>query len=133
MLSCGIFQNSDALPTPTNTPALSPNPPPHTDFSGAGLTLQDLPPGFIEISISEFGITSEDLVLGSFTLNKLFFFLELENFEWVLGFTTDPLTNLQIVGFDVALQNPESLLEAVVTVLGGSGITEQQELSDTAL
>jgi hypothetical protein len=96
--------------------------------SEAVLTLEDLPSGFEEISLDELGLAEEDLSGDEFTVEAIFAFLEAEHFEFVMGFTTLLLTRLDQAGFDVALDQPEFLMDSFVGGMGAVEILEQNEL-----
>lgn len=112
--------------SPTNTPTVTPAP--LSDLSDAVLTLQDFPSGFEEIPPAAFGFTKEDLSQEGFTVESLFAFLEAEHFEFVMGFTTLLPTELEQAGFDVALRQPDFLLESLIVGMGAVDILEQKEL-----
>lgn len=120
-LSCGIFGN--ATPSPP-----TPIPPAEADLSGVLLTLDDLPPGFIQLSLTDLGISLEELNLETITLENLFIFLHPEKLEFVLGLITEPLSPLQIVAFEAAMQTPEILIDPIVSAMGGAEILQQQEI-----
>ena len=112
--------------SPTNTPTVTTAP--LSDLSDAVLTLQDFPSGFEEIPPATFGFTKEDLSQEGFTVESLFAFLEAEHFEFVVGFTTLLPTGLEQAGFDVALRQPDFLLESLIVGMGPVDILEQKEL-----
>ncbi|MCI0662382.1 MAG: hypothetical protein L0220_15030, partial [Acidobacteria bacterium] len=109
--------------TPFPSDSMTPTP------STVILTLDDLPPGFEAISPEEFGFSEGKLLAGETTIEHTFAFIEAEHFEFIFGFTTSIPNRLEQVGFDVALRNPDFLLEALVEGLGTSEILEQKELS----
>ena len=94
------------------------------------LTLEDLPSGFEAMPPAEFGFTKEDLSQDDFTVESLFAFLEAEHFELVMGFTTLVPTKLEQAGFDVALRQPDFLLDSVIGGMGTTDILEQNDLPD---
>jgi hypothetical protein len=124
--------------TPTNTPTVTPTPtytPTVTPTSGLDLSkvvlsLEDLPSGFEVMSLSEFGLTKEGLSGDDFTVESLFAFMGTEPFELVIGFTTFLPTRLEQAGFDVALDQPEFIMESFVSGMGATEILEQKELAD---
>jgi len=124
--------------TPTNTPTVTPTPlitPTVTplgrlDLSEAVLSLEDLPSGFQAISLAEFGLTKEDLSGEGFIVESVFSFMGTEPFELVVGFTTLLPTHLEQAGFDVALDQPEFMMESFISGLGATDILEQKELAD---
>ena len=118
-------------PTPTPTP-LPPTPTltPLPDLSNVVLTLEDLPSGFEAMSPAEFGFTKEDLSQDDFTVESLFVFLEAEHFELVMGFTALVSTRLEQAGFDVALRQPDFLLDSLIGGMGATDILEQKDLPD---
>jgi hypothetical protein len=125
-LSCGTFQ--ELFATPTITPTITPTSQP--DLSGAVLTLDDLPPGFIAIPLDELGVSIDDLGGDGFEFESVFVFMDAANFEFVMGFTTLLLTGLNQAGFDVALSHPEFIIEALAPGMGATGISEQEELAN---
>jgi len=88
-------------PTLTATPTISPT---VTPISGASFSLEDLPAGFTEMSLAE-------LV------------------ELIMGFTILLPTQLEQVGFDIDLHQPDILMESFVGGMGATNILEQKELT----
>jgi hypothetical protein len=119
---------STPIPTSTAPPTDTPTQPP--DLSGAVLTLEDLPSGFEAMSLEEFGMTEEDLSGDDFTVESVFAFLDAGNFELVMGFTTLILNRLEQTGFDMALDQPEFLMESMIGSMGSVDILKQEALAD---
>lgn len=125
-----------AIPTPTFTamPTITPTITPTVtsisgpDLSGASLSLEDLPAGFMEMSPAELGFTKEDLSGDDFTVEDLFVFFSADPLEIIVGFTTILPTQLDQVGFDMGLTQPEFLMESFVGGMGATDILEQKEL-----
>ena len=118
-------------PTPTNTPTITPTPLP--DMSGVVLVLEDLPPGFEEVPPEEFGFTSEDLSSDAFTVENVFTFMQVEPLGLVMGFTTLVTSTVDQLSFDVALTQPEFLMEALIGGMESSDIQDQRELPGLAV
>ena len=115
-------------PTPTDTPPPSPTPLP--DLSDAVLTLDDLPPDFADMPLEQLGLTPEDLSGEGFEAESVFAFLEPSTFQLIMGFTLLVPDTIQQAGFDLALRNPEFLLNLFVGGMGATEVVEQQELPD---
>ena len=116
-------------PTPTPVPP-SPTPTPLPDLSNVVLTLEDLPSGFEAMPPVELGFTEEDLSQDGFTVESLFVFLEAEHFELVMGLTALVATRLEQAGFDVALRQPDFVLDSLIGGMGATDILEQKDLPD---
>ncbi|MFZ2096525.1 MAG: toll/interleukin-1 receptor domain-containing protein [Anaerolineales bacterium] len=114
-------------PAPTNSPTVAPTL--ELDLSKVVLSQKDLPSGFEEMSLAEFGLTKEDLSGDNFTVESIFAFMGAEPFELVMGFTTLLPTRLEQAGFDVALDQPEFMMESFISGLGATDILEQKELA----
>lgn len=115
-------------PTPTDTPPPSPAPLP--DLSDAVLTLDDLPPGFAVMPPEQLGLTPEDLSGEGFEAESVFTFLEPSTFQLIMGFTILVPDTIQQAGFDLALRNPEFLLNQFAGGMGATAVIEQQALPD---
>lgn len=117
-------------PTLTATPISTPTdiPTSVSDLSKAVLTLEDFPFGFTEMSLAEFGLTKEALSGEDFTVEEIFVFLAADPLEIVIGFTTLLPTQLDQVGFDVGLHQPDFMMDAFVGGMGATDILEQKEL-----
>jgi len=113
-------------PTPTDTPVPSPTTLP--DLSDVVLTLDDLPSGFSDMPLEQLGLTPEDLSGGGFEAESVFAFLEPSAFQLIMGFTLLVPDAIQQAGFDLALRNPEFLLNLFVSGMGATEVVEQQEL-----
>ena len=118
-------------PTLTATPTISPTviPVSGLDLSEASFSLEDLPAGFTEMSLAELGLTKEDLSGDDFTFEDIFVFLGSDPLEIVMGFTILLPTQLDQVGFDIDLHQPEFLMESFVGGMGATNIIEQKELT----
>jgi len=116
---------------PTNTPTITPTPLP--DISGVVLTLEDLPPGFEEIPPEELDFTAEDLSSDELTVESVFTFMQVEPLELVMGFTTLIADRIDQLGFDVALNQPEFLMEALIGGMDPIEILDQRELPGLAV
>ena len=124
-------EHATLTPTLTATPTISPTVTPEMglDLSEASLSLEDLPAGFIEMSLAELGLTKEDLSGDDFTIEDMFVFLGSDPLEIVMGFTILLPTQLDQVGFDIDLHQPEFLIESFVGEMGATNILEQKELT----
>jgi len=118
-------------PTLTATPISTPTdiPTSVSDISKAVLSLEDLPPGFQVLSLAEFGLTKEDLSVEDFTVETIFVFFWADPLEIIMGFTTLLPTQLDQVGFDVGLNQPEFMMDSFVGGMGATDILEQKELT----
>ena len=112
--------------TPTDTPTPSPTPLP--DLSEAVLTLDDLPSSFTEMSLEQLGLTPEDLSGEGFEAESFFAFLEPSAFQLIMGLTILVPSTVERAGFDLALRNPDFLLNLFVGGMGATEVVEKQEL-----
>jgi len=122
---------ASSTPTPTSTPTASPTPvpsstplPTETPEPLGLLRLEDLPPGFESVPPEDFGLQEGQEFAEGFTIGNAFAYVEPTNFEVVFGFTMPLERRLDQVGFDVALDRPEVLIEAFVAGLGETGYEE---------
>lgn len=120
-------------PRPTNTPTITPTATPTlipaASLATAKLTLQDLPPGFRELSPSELqqiGITP-DALEKSFASAGLrakptnfTAFLNSANFEIAVGMLLYPLTSTEKAAFDTQLSNPDTALKSFGSAFAGT-------------
>ena len=116
---------------PTNTPTITPTPLP--DLSGVVLTLEDLPPGFEEIPPEELGFTAEALSSEEFTVESVFTFMQVEPLGFIMGFTTLITSTVDQLSFDIALTQPEFLMEALISGMEPLDIQDQRELPGLAV
>lgn len=114
------------IATPTDIPTATAMP---RALANAVLTLEDLPSGFEAISLNEFGLSKEDLSVEGFTVEEIFAFMGNDPFEMIMGFTTLLPTQLDRAGFDLALGQPEFLMDSFVGGMGATDIQEQKELT----
>ena len=119
-------------PTLTATPTISPTVTPVSglDLSGASFSLEDLPAGFTEMSLAELGLTKADLSGDDFTFEDIFVFLGSDPLEIIMGFTILLPTQLEQVGFDIDLHQPDILMESFIGGMGATNILEQKELTN---
>ena len=135
------------IPSPTNTPTITPTitptfPPTNTptvtttplpDVSGVVLTFEDLPPGFEEIPPEEFGLTKEDMSNDEFIVENIFLFMQVDPIEFVMGFTILIPSKLDQLSFDVALTQPELVMDSFLMAFGPGGDNDVSELPDLAI
>jgi len=119
---------ASSTPTPTSTPTSTPTPvpsstplPSETAEPLALLVLEDLPPGFESVPPEDFGLEEGQEFAEGFTVGNAFAFVEPTSFQVIFGFTMPLERRLDQVGFDVALDRPEVLIEAFVAGLGETG------------
>ena len=111
--------------------AAEPTPVPEMDLSDLILTPEDFPDvAFSQVSLEEMGMSVDDLNSEDFTVESFFALLEPTNFEMVMGFTTQLNSLLQRTGFDLTLNQPETLLEAFLGGMGDMGASDMQELPE---
>jgi len=108
------------------TPTIEPAP---RVLSDAVLTLKDLPSGFEAIALDEFGLSKEDLNVEGFTVDEIFAFMGYDPFEMIMGFTTLLPTDHDQAGFDVALGQPEFLMDTFILGMGATEVQGQKELT----
>ncbi len=114
------------IATPTDIPTATALP---RALADAVLTLGDLPSGFEAIALDEFGLSKEDLSVEGFTVEEIFAFMGAEPFEMIMGFTTLLPTDLEQSGFDLALGQPEFLMDSFVGGMGATDVQGQRELT----
>jgi hypothetical protein len=119
-----------AAHTATNTPIPSPTPSPVTvDFWDMLLSLDDLPEGFEQMSVSDSDILDQDLGGDRWATRSAFMFFEPIAYQFVIGLTQFLPERMDEIQFDAAANRPEFMLELVIESLGLSGIQEQDVLS----
>ncbi len=134
-------------PQPTRTPRATPTPMPEPsatrsparrltplasalpDITGAILTLDDLPAGFQEMPLGQAGLSKEALSQGDFQVESLFAYLDSNAFQIVLGFTLLIPDQLERAGFDLALRNPDFLLNLLAGSMGDVDVIEKEALA----
>jgi len=135
------------IPSPTNTPTITPTitptfPPTNTptitstpipDISGVVLTLEDLPPGFEEIPPEEFGLSTEDMSDDEFIVENIFLFMEVEPLELIMGFNILIPSKIDQLSFDVALTQPEFLMDSFLLAFELEDIKDLRELPDLTI
>lgn len=99
------------------------------DLSDVIITLQDLPSGFEEIPPATFGLTKETMNQGLFKVESLFAFLDSNNFEIIMGFTSLLPTKIDQAGFDLSLGQPDFLLDMFIGGMGEVDILEKGEIT----
>jgi len=114
------------IATPTDAPTIA-SPP--RALADAVLTQEDFPSGFAPIDLDEFGLSKDDLSVEGFTVETLFAFMGEDPFEIIMGFTTILPTQIDQAGFDIALGQPEFLMESFVGGMGATDIQDQRELT----
>ncbi len=137
-----VVATEEAIPTEepaTTTPTLTATPtiipftptiePAPSVLSDAVLTLKDLPSGFEAIALDEFGLSKEDLSVEGFTVDEIFAFMGSDPFEMIMGFTTLLPTDHDQAGFDVALGQPEFLMDTFILGMGATEVQGQKELT----
>lgn len=139
-ISLGCQIASQATPAPSSAPATdstssspptqepTPTQPQELDISSAVLTLDDLPPGFEEFDPEELGMSVEDLNDEAFHPEKVFVFLNMENFQLVFGFNFLLTKKLDRVAFDAEIAKPETVLPAFVGGMGTEGVRDEKLL-----
>jgi hypothetical protein len=137
-ISCGIIPGSGPIPTPTLPPTFTPQPtatPTPTpeespDISHLVLTLADLPAGFQEVSLEEFGFTPDALSNDELTVESVFVFMEYERFEFVMGLTTLLPTPADQAAFDTELgQSEEYMINSLMLGLGAVAASDPEPIS----
>ena len=116
---------------PTNTPTITPTPLP--DISGVVLTLDDLPPGFEEIPAEEFGLTTEDLSEEEFIVDNIFLFMQVEPIEFIMGFSILIPNKIDQLSFDIALTQPDFLMDSFLMGLELGDVMDLRELPELAI
>jgi len=91
-------------PTPTETPVPTATPTPTPTFSAVTLTLEDLPPGFEEVSQDELD-ELDDLFsdFGDTDIQSKFGFLGADGFSGLMGFSTYLPDEQDQLGFDLGI------------------------------
>ena len=99
------------------------------DLSDAIITLQDLPQGFTEVSPSTFGTSKEMLSYGEFKVENLFTFMNNQPFQLIMGYNALLPTQFEKTSFDVALNNPDFMMDMFISEMGEAEILERKELT----
>ena len=116
--------------TPVNTPTKMPTltPKPISDLSSAVLTLDDLPPGFEEYTLDEFGISADDFSNEDFQPKDVFIFVNPQDFQIVFGFNSLLTEKIDRAAFDVAMLQPEITLPVLVNGMGPENVHDEKLL-----
>jgi len=116
---------------PVEEPTAEPTPVPDMDLTDLVLKANDFPNvAFTEVSLEEMGMSVDDLNSEDFTVESFFALLESTNFEMVMGFTTQLKSPLNRVGFDLILNQPDTLLESFIGGMGDVNASEMEELPE---
>lgn len=99
--------------TPTRTPTATPTSPPALRaFEKVAITLDDLPAGFSAVSATDFDLLDEDDLSSGLEIAQDFAFVDMENFTFMLGYTSPIEGQTQSLGVDYVFENePELLVE----------------------
>ena len=121
-----VAEEPAAEPEPTEEPTPVP-----MDISGLILTAADFPDvAFADMSMEDMGMSASDLNTEDFTVESFFALLESQNFEMVMGFTTKTQTMLEKAGFDLTLNQPETLMNSFIGGMGDVGAAQPETLPE---
>jgi hypothetical protein len=87
-----------------------------------------LPAGFEEMPLGQMGLSKEALSQENFEIESLFAYLDSSTFQIVLGFTLLIPDQLERAGFDMALRNPDFLLNLLAGSMGDVDVIEKEAL-----
>ena len=135
IMACGLASSGadEATAPAAEEVALTaePIPVPNMDLSDLVLTAADFPDvAFKDVSLEEMGMSVDDLNSEEFTVESFFALLESTTFELVMGFTTQVSGPLKKAGFDLVLNQPDTLIETFLGEMGDVGNAEPQELPE---
>ena len=122
------LESSGEVPTPSSTQALPPTQIPELDISSAVLTLDDLPPGFEEFSTEELGMSMDDFSDEDLQPEKVFIFVNSQDFQMIFGFNFLLTERFDRTAFDVAMSQPEITLPAMVNGMGSEDVQDEKLL-----
>ncbi len=123
-----------STPPPTSTPTLPPTvtptitPTPRPDISGAVLRLADLPAGFQEVSLDEYGMSKDAFSTGQFQVENVFTFVNPQRFQMVVGYNFLLTRNADRVFFDAGLSQPDLMLRLITNAMSQAKIRNQKLL-----
>ncbi|HIK09745.1 MAG TPA: hypothetical protein IGS52_05680 [Oscillatoriaceae cyanobacterium M33_DOE_052] len=101
-----------------------------TNFSDLVLTLQDLPNSFEAMPPTDLEQLRQDLTQEDFKVASVFAFMDANNFELVMGITTQIQSAAEQQDFDRTLNQPEVLQALLTEGLGQTEIKRQQPLTN---
>lgn len=137
-LGCQIASQTQSVPVsdpaltsaPAGSPAqtLPPTEISEMDISSAVLMLGDLPSGFEEINPEELGMSVDDFSNEDFKPEKVFMFVNSQDFQMVFGFNFLLTNGLDRVGFDMGMSQPELTLPAMVNGMGSENVRDEKLL-----
>jgi len=116
-------------PTPTELPPAAPALPGDVqiDTSGLTLTVEDFPPGFIELPPDQLGFDAEAISDENFVVMTTFAFANFEPLEIAFGFTQLLSTQDQF-GVDLLIENSDMFLVGFVQGLDADVVSGPTEL-----
>lgn len=131
---------STPLPTATPTPLPSATAEPtatltadapalEEDYSGLVLSGEDIE-GFQELDPSDLGLSPESFSQAGFTIETMFILVNASDFEMVMGFTSIITNSLSQVGADVLIENPEFMLQSIISGMGTTDVSDEQTLPE---
>jgi hypothetical protein len=129
-----------SLPTDTPTPLPSATPEPTDtlaaeapasgdDYAGLVLTAEDAE-GFQELDPSDLGLSPESFSQAGFTIETMFILVNASDFEMVMGFTSIITNTLSQAGADVLINNPEFMLQSIISGMGTTDVSDEQTLPE---
>jgi hypothetical protein len=114
-------------PTPTETPVPTATPTPTPAFSAVTLTLDDLPPGFEELSQDQMDLMFSQL--GDMDIQSLFGFVGAGGFPLLMGFSTYVPDQQDQLQFDLVIRLlGETFAEVFSALMGFEGEFEVVEI-----
>ncbi|MCI0441283.1 MAG: hypothetical protein L0177_19445, partial [Chloroflexi bacterium] len=100
------------------------------DFPSSELfTLADLPGGFQETSPASMGLAPGTELYENLTIDESFAYISVLSSQFVFGSTASVPDQVTQAGFDIALGQPDFIIDLIATrIIGGATVTEQAAL-----
>lgn len=126
-----VFTSTPTItPSPTTTPTLTPTitPTPLPDISAARIFLNELPAGFEEIPPEELGSGQMGDGENAFQPQETFAYVNTSKFQMILGMNYFVVSQMDRVGFDLAVNQPDIALKQLVSAMGTENVHDEKIL-----
>jgi hypothetical protein len=114
--------------TPTQTPTITPTPLPN--ISMAKVFLHELPTGFEELPSDEFSGDPVPVGEGAWQPEEAFVFVNAKKFQMIIGMNFFVVDQMDRVGFDIAVNQPDMVLKEIVNGIGTENVRDEKILDD---
>lgn len=115
-------------PTPTLTPTATLTPTPMPDISTARIFLEELPAGFEELPPDDFRGSPITAGENTWQPEETFVFVNAKKFQMIIGMNFFAADQMDRVGFDIAVNQPNMILKQIVNEIGTENVREEKIL-----